>query len=66
MASIATSLYSQPLTSSRAAVLHQCQQLNPNRRSFPINFNTAKKATNLTVQHAPLPLKVLCSRGNRG
>ncbi|KAJ6986371.1 hypothetical protein NC653_024069 [Populus alba x Populus x berolinensis] len=65
MASSATSLCSPPFTSSRAAVLHQCQQLNPNRLSFPINFNTAKRATNLTVQHVPLPLKVLCGRGNR-
>ncbi|KAL9371014.1 hypothetical protein Peur_036154 [Populus x canadensis] len=65
MASSATSLCSPPLTSSRAAVLHQCQQLNPNRLSFPSNFNTAKRATNLTVQHVPLPLKVLCGRGNR-
>ncbi|KAG6761399.1 hypothetical protein POTOM_034614 [Populus tomentosa] len=66
MASNATSLCSPPLTSSRAAVLHQFQQLNPNRLSFPINLNTAKRATNLTVQHVPLPLKVLCGRGNRG
>ncbi|KAL3580509.1 hypothetical protein D5086_018344 [Populus alba] len=61
MASSATSLCSPPFTSSRAAVLHQCQQLNPNRLSFPINFNTAKRATNLTVQHVPLPLKVAAS-----
>lgn len=66
MASTATSFCSPPLTSSRASVLRQCQQLKPNRLSFPINLNTAKRAPNLTVQHAPLPLKVLCARGKRG
>ncbi|CAK7329888.1 unnamed protein product [Dovyalis caffra] len=66
MASSAISLCSPSLTSSRAAVLHQSQQLNPNRLSFPINSNTVKRAPNLAVQHAPLPLKVLCGRGNRG
>ncbi|KAF9684306.1 hypothetical protein SADUNF_Sadunf04G0104400 [Salix dunnii] len=65
MASTSMSFCSPPLTSSRASVLHHFQQLNPNRLSFPINLNTAKRAPNNTVQHAPLPLKVLCGRGKK-
>uniref|UniRef100_A0A6N2K325 Thioredoxin domain-containing protein n=1 Tax=Salix viminalis TaxID=40686 RepID=A0A6N2K325_SALVM len=65
MASTAMSFCSPPLTSSRASVLPYFQQLNPNRLSFPINLNTAKRAPNHTVQYAPLPLKVLCARGKK-